>query len=208
MTWCVYMLCRLDDSPFYVGKGRKDRPYHHIWEARSRTLRNRRKCQAIKNILKQGAEPIVKIVKEFAVEDEAFSFEVALIKKLGRYPHGPLLNLTAGGEGSSGALVTATTRAKLSRIRKNRPNSPAHCANISKGLRKSIKFKEYKARPISEELRRKFASIRRGRKHTPATKAKIAAANSRRTLSVKTRHKLADAVRRYYAQRRLLNDAA
>jgi hypothetical protein len=56
-----------------------------------------------------GEVPYVK-VREHITEAEAFETEIALIKAIGRFPFGPLVNMTDGGEGSSGHVRSLRTR--------------------------------------------------------------------------------------------------
>jgi hypothetical protein len=48
-------------------------------------------------------------------EEAANEIEIAFIKALGRYPNGPLVNLTDGGEGRVGAKLSAAHRAAFKR---------------------------------------------------------------------------------------------
>jgi general stress protein YciG len=99
----VYILFDFLGQPRYVGKGTGDR-----W------LRHERKTDPV-NILKNSyieqativLDEVPKIkVRENLTEKEAYALEVALIKAIGRYPVGPLCNMTAGGDG----LDTETAR--------------------------------------------------------------------------------------------------
>lgn len=84
----VYVYYRPDGRPFYVGKGKGNR-----WKRRHR--------HHVANIINQGG-CTCKIIYENLTEQEAHDKEVALIAIEGRLPYGPLVNLTDGGEGTSG----------------------------------------------------------------------------------------------------------
>jgi hypothetical protein len=58
-----------------------------------------------------GEIPKIKIQDDLS-EEEAFFLEIQLIKHIGRFPNGPLTNMTDGGDGASGAIRTKETRIK------------------------------------------------------------------------------------------------
>jgi len=93
----VYVAFRpWDGSPCYVGKGKGNR-----WRRHFRTSPN----QNLANIIKKagGTIPTV-IIRSHLLEEEAFEIERAFIKAICRKAHGgPLVNLTDGGDGPSGA---------------------------------------------------------------------------------------------------------
>jgi hypothetical protein len=93
----VYVAFRpWDGSPCYVGKGKGNR-----WRRHFRTSPNRN----LANIIKKagGTIPTV-VIRRGLFEEEAFEIERAFIKAIGRKAHGgPLVNLTDGGDGPSGA---------------------------------------------------------------------------------------------------------
>lgn len=101
-------------EPFYVGKGKNNRCENHLreWSLKDKTLKNNK----IKSLLKLGLKPI--IIKLFLNLSEVDSFdkEKEMIKKIGRLDlnTGPLLNMTDGGEGNSGVILTQETKTKIS----------------------------------------------------------------------------------------------
>src|ERR1035437_8032610 len=108
----VYIYFRPDTgTPCYVGKGRGKR-----W------LKSRSNAHLCNLIAKFGTAPCVKIRSGLS-EAEAFATEIALIKAIGRGQHGPLFNLTDGGDGASGAKRTDETRAKMSAALKGKQNA-------------------------------------------------------------------------------------
>ena len=101
-------------EPLYVGKGVGNRYRTHIYDKylKKDTIKNK----MLKEILKNGKEPIIIKMYENLSEDVAFKIERDIIKKIGCliYNNGPLTNLTTGGDGRCGANVTTDTRNKLS----------------------------------------------------------------------------------------------
>ena len=99
----VYVLFRpWNGSPFYIGKGKGDRWRDH---ERDGGRFNRHLANVIRKAKRLGAEiPKVKI-RAGLTEQEAFQTEVTFIAAIGRQSHGgPLVNLTDGGDGPSGAV--------------------------------------------------------------------------------------------------------
>lgn len=106
---------RLDNGEiFYVGVGEPNRPYedgsrnphwHHIVD-------------------KVGYE--ILIIKENISWEEACEWEVSEIKKIGRRDLGlgPLVNMTDGGEGTQGIIITEERRDNISKATKNAMNNP------------------------------------------------------------------------------------
>jgi hypothetical protein len=98
-NFVVYMYVREDGTPYYIGKGRPERPYRN----------GGRPC---------GTPPKerITIYKQNIDERTAFELEEKLILKYGRKDLGTgiLLNRSNGGEGSSGTIVSNETRRKMS----------------------------------------------------------------------------------------------
>lgn len=98
----VYVLCRADGEPFYVGKGVKLRCLKHEADARTtKTLTH--KLNVIRSIHRDGASVRYRIDSSYLNEGDALARERALIAELGRHDLklGPLTNQTDGGEGTS-----------------------------------------------------------------------------------------------------------
>jgi predicted XRE-type DNA-binding protein len=100
-----------DYKPFYVGKG-KDRRLKII-NGRTQFFEN--KINKIKSL---EIKPIIIKLYENLSEEQSFELETKLIKEIGRVDlrTGPLINMTIGGEGSSGRIVLEKT---LKKLRKN-----------------------------------------------------------------------------------------
>ena len=94
-----YENLHFDYEPIYIGKGKEDRINIHLKKKCKDKLTNR-----IKEILDFGLEPIRYKLFENLEEVISLNNERDLIKAIGRENKGtgPLLNLTDGGQGSSG----------------------------------------------------------------------------------------------------------
>lgn len=113
-----------DDEPFYVGKGKGNRAISHLSRTDHHPVTYR-----IQKIRKLGHEP--KIELEYCEsEDAAYSLEHALVLEIGRRNTGtgPLLNLTDGGEGGRGMVLSTEQRMRIaegtSKAQKGKPNGP------------------------------------------------------------------------------------
>lgn len=98
----IYVLCRPDLRPFYVGKGVKRRALDHEAEART-TRRLSHKLNVIRAIQRHGGSIRYVVEDGFSDEAAAHARERELISLIGRYDlqRGPLTNQTDGGEGIS-----------------------------------------------------------------------------------------------------------
>ena len=94
---------------FYIGKGSSIRRAHYMKN------RNNYWCKVV---AKYG-KPVVKILAEWLTEKEAFEHEIALIKEY-REQGLELCNLTDGGEGSSGYILSQEHKNKISLALKGR----------------------------------------------------------------------------------------
>jgi hypothetical protein len=105
----TYAYLREDKTPYYIGKGR-----------------GRRISSTARKIKPPKDKSRIIFLKKNLTEAEAFKHEVYMIAIFGRKDLGTgiLRNLTNGGDGSSGAVVSAETKKKLSAVNsgKNNPN--------------------------------------------------------------------------------------
>jgi len=98
----VYGSYVFDYEPFYVGKGKCDRCYHHINENKLLKDKNKLKTNKIKKIIREtGDIPIIIKYSENLLEDVSIDLEIDMIKTIGRIDlkTGCLTNLTGGGNG-------------------------------------------------------------------------------------------------------------
>lgn len=111
-----------DGSIFYIGKGKNNRPYRHLEEAKKTNKINKGqnpyKIRKIKNILAAEYDCYeIKYLHENLSEKEAFELEIKEIAS-----HDNLTNISLGGEG--GDNIT------------NNPNYDLICKHISEGGKK------------------------------------------------------------------------
>lgn len=145
-------------EPFYIGKGKGRRIKQHLWEARTPSANkyNQHKLNKIQEIINSGKQVIVVKLKEFDTEKEAFDFEKKLIRQIGRYPNGPLTNMTDGGDGISGYKHTREWKEKLSKWNKEHPLSTEVRKYISSCALKG-KNHQFYGTHRSEETKRKIS---------------------------------------------------
>ena len=138
-------------EPFYVGKGIGNRINVHdrIYDTKTH---KRAKIQKIKKL---GLEVIKIKLFEDLTESSAFDLEKSTISIIGRRDkvEGPLLNLTDGGEGSSGKIYTDDELEKKSNktkewwylLKEDREKYKSHCNHISQQVsiaQKGISYDE------------------------------------------------------------------
>ncbi|MBB6299931.1 AP2 domain-containing protein [Rhizobium leucaenae] len=110
----VYAWLRPCGTPFYIGKGRGKRA--------ARMKRGIIFKNIVAKIKRDGLEPTIVKLHEGLTEIEAFEIERSEIAKYGRREFGGLLvNLTEGGEGSSGFVYSDSSRAKMSASSRKSP---------------------------------------------------------------------------------------
>jgi hypothetical protein len=95
------------ELPFYIGKGFGRRAWHHI-----KNIDYTHKSNTIQKILREGYEVQVEILQDNMTEESAFELEIHLISKYGRRDlgNGCLTNLTSGGEGVVGRVISEKER--------------------------------------------------------------------------------------------------
>ena len=154
----VYGEYEFDYEPFYIGKGSNGRLYDHLYKRKRNIKHNRHFYNKISKIQRECCvDPIIVKVKEIITEEISLDLEIAMITTIGRYDlkKGPLCNLTDGGEGVSGKIVTEETRKKLSEINKG--------LIVSEETKKKISMSK-KGHIVTEETRRKISMTLKGHK--------------------------------------------
>ena len=185
----IYLDPRLDvPLPIYIGKGTsKKRMFAHKYNAENPILKNK-----INAIRESNLEPIIEIVKDNLSNDEAVLLEKELILKYGRIDlkTGSLCNLTEGGEGTVGLIVSEETKQLMSNQRKGKKQTPAQyeancnrvCSEETKekirqaniGICRATKeqIEERSKKNIgskrTEETKQLMSNQRKGKKQTPA----------------------------------------
>lgn len=116
---------KLNFEPFYVGKGKGKRALNHFAETSFTRITNKHKTNKIRKLIREGYEIPIHIISNCLKEKTAFHLECKYIDLIGRRnTHtGNLLNLTDGGEGGSGKVVTAQMRKNMSEGLKNMPEA-------------------------------------------------------------------------------------
>ncbi len=111
----TYAYLRKDGTPYYIGKGRGDRAFERCGR--------RAKCPPRDRIL---------FLKKNLTEEEAFKHEIYMIAIFGRKDIGTgiLRNLTSGGEGVSGCVITEERRRQISNEKKGVPLADRHKQKI------------------------------------------------------------------------------
>ena len=131
MKYYTYAYLREDKTPYYIGKGTKERIYS-----------THRKFKPPKD------KSRIIFLKQNLTEEEAFRHEVYMIAVFGRKDLGTgiLHNRTNGGDGASGALRSDKTRKKMSEAKKNMSDETRRKMSEAK-----------KGRIVSKETRMKLA---------------------------------------------------
>ena len=153
-SYYVYLYLRSDGTPYYCGKGKNKRAY------------------------RKGSPARIKIVAKQLFEHEAFLLEKYIIKFFGRKDLGTgiLNNKTDGGEGSSGAVRSLTTRLNISKAKKGVAFSDEHKRKLSlarKGKKLSEQHRKAMSKPRSATARENMSKACMGRKISELTKYKI-----------------------------------
>jgi hypothetical protein len=194
----TYAYLREDRTPYYIGKGENDRIYK---KKKSEIKPPKDKSKVI-------------FLKQNLTEEEAFRHEIYMIAVFGRKDLGTgiLRNRTNGGEGSSGAIHTPETKAKMSVAKKgennpmyNKTPSPETRAKMS-DAQKGENSPNY-GKTHSQETRVKMSAAMKGennpnygKTHSEETRVKMSAAmkgennpNYGKTHSEETRRKQSEA---------------
>lgn len=139
-------------SPYYIGKGCGQRAF-----------------SAKRAIAAPADKSFIVFLEEGLTETEAFAVEKYAVGLYGRIDKGMgiLWNMTDGGEGCSGVMMSEETRAKIARALTGQKRPPEVIEKMAKG-RTGILH--------TEETKRKMSESRRGKKkgpHSDAAKQKI-----------------------------------
>lgn len=201
MQFYVYIYLEPGGDPFYVGKGRDYRAKAHLKpQAANPLLRDR-----IESLRMAGLQPEIQMIY-CASEADAFNMERLMITVIGRVDRGsgPLLNRTAGGQGTSGRHwfrhsettkakirtkmigreISSETRARMSASGKGRPGpTPEHMAKMQAGMR-TPEGRKAMRRDVSPEqlaaMTARAAELTRGSKKTPETRRRMSEAQRKR----------------------------
>lgn len=168
-------------EPFYAGKGSLSRwkPNSHTDKRYSLFLRSKLKNIQVENV-------IVVMLKNQFDEQSAFANETKLITTIGRsdLKEGVLVNLTNGGEGTSGYTYTEKNRQALSKAMKGQGH------------------------PQTAATKKRIGDANRGRKFDKKHSKKMSIALTGRKMPRQTkehRAKLSEAAKRRWARERAKN---
>ena len=139
----VYQYLREDQTPYYIGKGKGQRAY-----------------------TKQGhtvnlpPQERISIIKDNMTDEEAIAFEIELIAKYGRKDLGTgiLRNMTDGGDGASGRLVSEETRQKHSQSSAGKVQTQETKDKRADALRGQTRTEEQRKRQ-SEAAKRRWSNV-------------------------------------------------
>jgi len=160
-----------DDKIFYVGKGHGKRAF----------IKNNR-SEYWENIVKKYGY-YVKIIEENLTESEAFDKEKFYIEAIGR---DNLCNLTNGGEGCSGVVLSDERKRNISEKLKGKIVSEEtkiklSLSSVGRRLSNETKVKisntkkGVKNGPPSEDTKEKIRKSNTGKKHSEETKNRLSA---------------------------------
>lgn len=206
----MYILFRpWNGLPCYVGKGKGSRILRHFKESERRP--NRQLAAIFKKAKRLGQEVIAVKIHENLLEYDAYAYEIALIRAIGRkVDGGPLVNLTLGGEGGSGISrkgqlagreFTLEHRKKISEALKG------HVVSDKSRVRASEIHKGKKIKPEQLELMRSRMlgnTYTLGFKHSAESIAKMRAIKKGIPKSAEHRAKIGEAHRKRNALRKVL----
>lgn len=158
MNYYVYEYLREDNTPYYIGKGTKNRAFTKQGHTVPLPPKDR-----------------IRFVAENLTDEEAKDLEISLIAKYGRKDLGTgiLRNMTNGGEGSSGRVATKEMIAKIKEARSRQITTD----ETRKKMRQSHTGKIH-----SEETKNKMSKSAIGRKLTEETIAKIKEARKKQVI--------------------------
>ena len=134
-NYYTYAYLREDGTPYYIGKGKSGRINSSLHTIHLPTEKER-----------------IIYLKQNLTDEEARKHEIYMIAILGRKDLGTgiLRNMTDGGEGCSGRVLSDETKKKLSDSHKGRKKSSAHRKALSEAAKK---------RKASEETREKMSKV-------------------------------------------------
>jgi hypothetical protein len=188
--------------PFYVGKGKENRMFKHLYETFQNT-ENRKKYAVVISLLNHGILPIISRYAKHLDEDSAYNIEAMLIKKWGRRdfePNGLLTNICIDNRPPSpkGKAISEETRYKMSQSKigeknpmfgKNGIDCPAYGKPGRKGEENGFYRKKHSPESIAI-MGSKSRAFHTGRKRTDETRAKMREAQLTKVVTEETKRKL------------------
>jgi len=187
---CLYIHTRKSDGRiFYVGIGDKYRPYEKI--SRNRYWHN--------IVNKYNYD--VKILAEGLTWEEACNIEIKMIAFYGRIKPNPktlnygcLVNMTDGGEGSKGMIVSEETRKKKSEVMKGKTHTEETRKKLSSHHKiNGTKPPSQKGYKHTEEARKKITESLKGKTHTEEARKNMSLAQKGHKVSYQARKNMSEA---------------
>jgi len=192
-----------NNEAFYVGKGKNERAWSHLSRKDKHPLTHR-----FNKMRQNGITPNISLYSELD-EELAFFLEEELIAKFGRKDlgTGTLLNMTNGGDGGAGYVVSEETRKKISIAGQGRKCSEETKRLMSATRTGEIRSEETKSNISKSKKGQKYSKIARfnmslgqtGRVHTPERNAKVSAGLLGHVVSLETRTKISKAIKGKFA---------
>lgn len=164
-TWVIYAAIHTSSGSTYVGQ--TSRTFTKRKEEHLRDAGSRRQKLFHATLNKYGADSFEwKILCE-GIEsfDEACRIEVEWILKLNAHVSQGGLNLTFGGEGSTGFKHTLESRKKIGEAHKGKPKSADQRKKMGAAISAARKGKKYGSRHLSNESRERMRQAQLGRPH-------------------------------------------
>lgn len=178
----VYYDPSRNNEPIYVGKGTKNRAWKHFSRKNVHPF-----TQRLAVLKRDGVKPVIGIYSGLD-EELAHLLEIELIQKFGRKDlgRGSLLNLTDGGEGNSGKIISKEVREKMSRSLLGITKTAEHRRHISESTMGRIPSN--KGINMSVEQKVKIGAANSGNKNgmfgvSPPNKGKPMSAEQKQKLS-------------------------
>lgn len=158
-TYIYYDPSRLNE-PIYVGKGCNERAWQHLKSKRKSPF-----IQRLQFMKKNGVTPIIGIYSDID-EELSLLIEEELILKFGRKDlgKGPLLNLTDGGEGTSGFKWSSESR-KAHSMNRSGSKNPMYKIKHSDNSKKKIGSSQPSSRNYTKEVSEFMSERQKGEKN-------------------------------------------
>jgi hypothetical protein len=198
MHHCIYTLRHpLTNEIRHVGKSNnpKRRIIQHIYTAKHKT-RKSHCCYWIGSLLKNNQKPTMQIVNWFNSENDCNNAEKLIIENF-RKAGVKLTNLTDGGEGQVGRVMSEETKSKIREtILKN--------GNLLKGRKRSSEIGlkislSKKGIAFSEEHKKKLSDAKKGKAIPIETRVKMSIAAKSNALIPENRNILISRLKNYKA---------
>ena len=165
------MYLREDHTPYYIGKGKKRRAYHHSKSERIKSPKDKSR---------------IRFIKENISENDAYLWEVFWIAEFGRIDLGTgcLRNKTDGGD--SPPNMSGIPKSEETKQRMRKPKSEQHKKNIAKSAPARIESRIRNGKNISGM---------KDKHHTEETKKKLREIKTGTTMSEESSKKKSDSLK-------------